>query len=51
MDRKSEVKHAPLIDSEHLILPSLHIKVGLMKNFVKAMINEGDGFSYLKIVF
>ncbi|CAH2989105.1 unnamed protein product [Chilo suppressalis] len=48
---KSNVKHVPLIDPKNVILPPLHIKLGLKKNFVKAMNKEGDGFLYFKTVF
>ena len=34
-----------------LSLPPLHIKLGLMKNFVKAMNQENDGFKFLKDFF
>ncbi|UYV69584.1 hypothetical protein LAZ67_6004025 [Cordylochernes scorpioides] len=37
-----------LIDSENIYLPPLHIKLGLMKNFVKAMDRNASGFAYLK---
>lgn len=48
---KSNVKYLPLIDPEDVILPPLHIKLGLMKNFVKAMDKNGEGFLYLKSIF
>ncbi|UYV84544.1 hypothetical protein LAZ67_X002577 [Cordylochernes scorpioides] len=38
----------PLIDSENIYLCPLHIKLGLMKNFVKAMDRNASGFAYLK---
>ena len=41
------VKHTPLIDPRKVYLPPLHIKLGLMKNFVKAMDHHGKGFQYL----
>lgn len=45
------VSNTPLVDSQKVILPPLHIKLGLMKNFVKAMDKEGRAFSYLKQKF
>ena len=45
------VKFAPLVDPQKVLLPPLHIKLGLMKNFVKAMNKDGDGFKYLRQVF
>ncbi|GBM52064.1 hypothetical protein AVEN_23295-1 [Araneus ventricosus] len=34
-----------------ILLPPLHIKLGLMKNFVKAMDCGGSGFQYLSLKF
>ncbi|GBP18527.1 hypothetical protein EVAR_12988_1 [Eumeta japonica] len=45
------VLHTPLINPEDVLLPPLHIKLGLMKNFVKAMNKNGDRFCYLKKKF
>jgi hypothetical protein len=45
------VIYKPLVDRRNIILPPLHIKLGLMKNFVKAMYRNGDGFQYLKLKF
>ncbi|UYV65021.1 hypothetical protein LAZ67_3002849 [Cordylochernes scorpioides] len=42
------ILNSPLIDSENIYLPPLHIKLGLMKNFVKAMDRKASGFAYLK---
>lgn len=36
---------------DNVFLPPLHIKLGLMKIFVKAMDRSGDGFLYLKEKF
>ena len=41
---RHNVHHQPLVRSANVFLPPLHIKLGLMKNFVKAMDQEGDGF-------
>ena len=48
---KYNVKHPPLIDPQKVLLPTLHIKLGLMKNFVKGMDHQGSGFQYLKKKF
>lgn len=45
------VSHQPLVDSRKILLPPLHIKLGLMKNFVKAMDQGGAGFRYLQEKF
>ncbi|UYV75034.1 hypothetical protein LAZ67_12002195 [Cordylochernes scorpioides] len=42
------IVNPPLIDSENIYLPPLHIKLRLMKNFVKAMDRNASGFAYLK---
>ncbi|UYV71170.1 hypothetical protein LAZ67_8001999 [Cordylochernes scorpioides] len=42
------ILNPPLIDSENIYLPRLHIKLGLMKKFVKAMDRNASGFVYLK---
>ncbi|GBO20980.1 hypothetical protein AVEN_221478-1, partial [Araneus ventricosus] len=44
-------KNEPLYASEQILLPPLHIKLGLMKNFVKAMDCGGSGFQYLRLKF
>ena len=48
---KHNVQHQPLVSSAHVLLPPLYIKLGLMKNFVKAMDRDGDGFKFLKDFF
>ena len=37
----------PLVDRKNIILPPLHIKLGLMKQFVKALDRSGDCFGYI----
>lgn len=41
------VQRKSLVDPEKVLLPSLHIKLGLMKQFVKALVKEGECFRYL----
>lgn len=41
------IVHQPLVDRKNIIFPPLHIKLGLMKQFVKALPTEGDCFKYL----
>lgn len=44
----SSVKFLPLVESQKIYLPPLHIKLGLMKNFVKQMGKTGSpGFQYI----
>ena len=37
----------PLVDPKIVLMPPLHIKLGLMKQFVKALNQESDAFKYL----
>lgn len=43
----NNVKSKPLVPADVIILPPLHIKLGLFKNFVKALNKDGDAFNYL----
>ena len=45
------VKENPLVDMNKVLLPPLHIKLGLMKNFVKALHKNGAAFQHLSTVF
>jgi hypothetical protein len=40
------VQHSALAEWHKILLPLLHIKLGLMKNFVKAMDRTGPAFKY-----
>jgi len=41
----------PLLLPEKIYLPPLHIKLGLMKNFVKGLDKTGRGFEYVRNKF
>ena len=41
------VERESLVDPKKILLPPLHIKLGLMKQFVKALPKEGETFRYL----
>lgn len=45
------VKFPALVEREKIILPPLHIKLGLVKNFLKALKDEEPAFQHLKNVF
>lgn len=45
------VIHEPLVDKDSIILPPLHLKLGLMKNFVKALDKTSKAFTYLCAMF
>lgn len=44
---KANVIREPLIRRENILLPPLHIKLGLMKQFIKALDKAGDCFKYV----
>ena len=45
------LKENPLVDMNKVLLPPLHIKLGLMKNFVKALHKNAAAFQHLSTVF
>lgn len=44
--RRKSVQHPPLVKSRKILLPPLHIKLVLMKNFVKTMDEIQAAFKY-----
>jgi len=42
--RKCNVKNTPSLNPEIVLLPPLHIKLALLKNFVKGLDNSVEGF-------
>jgi len=45
------VENQPLVEPSKILLPSMHFKLGLIKNFVRAMNQEEAAFSYLREKF
>jgi len=45
------VENQPLVEPSKILLPCMHFKLGLMKNFVKAMNQEEAAFTYLREKF
>ena len=45
------MQHMPLVNPQSVYLPPMHIKLGLMKNFVKAIGVNRNGFRYLQSKF
>ena len=43
----TNVENQPLVEPSKILLPSMHLKLGLMKNFVKAVNQEEAAFAYL----
>ena len=50
-NRKLNIFNEPLVNRDRIILPLLHIKLGLIKQFVKALDQHGDCFLYICRVF
>lgn len=48
---EKNIKYTPLVKKENIILPPLHIKLGLFKNLVKALNKEGQAITYLQTIF
>ena len=49
--REKNIVNNPLVDRKNIILPPLHIKLGLMKQFVKALDRAGDCFGCICSTF
>lgn len=47
----NNVVHESLVDTKRILLPPLHIKLGLMKQFVKALDRESTCFKYIESKF
>ena len=45
---QKNVIREPIVDTEKIILPPLHVKLGLAKNLIKAVKKDKLGFCYLK---
>ena len=48
---EKNIVNNPVVDRKNIILPPLHIKLGLMKQFVKALDRSGDCFGYICSTF
>lgn len=48
---RDSIDHMPLVPSSKIILPPLHIKLGLIRNFVRALESEGLAMKFLKTMF
>ena len=48
---EKSVINPPLLLPEKIYLPPLHVKLGLMKNFVKGVDKTGRGFQYVRNKF
>lgn len=43
---EKNIWHKTLVDSKKILLPLLHIKLGIMKQFIKAFPKHGDCLNY-----
>ena len=41
----------PLVERSKIVFPPLHIKLGIMKQFVKTLEKDGDCFKYIGMKF
>lgn len=48
---QKNVVNIPLVNTDKIILPPLHLKLGYMKQFVKRLEKESDAFLHLKSLF
>ncbi|XP_076036895.1 uncharacterized protein LOC143022524 [Oratosquilla oratoria] len=48
---KNNVKWEPLLDPKKVLFPPLHLKLGLMKQFVRVLDKESPAFKFLQDVF
>ena len=48
---EKNVKNIPQINPKKVLLPPLHMKLGLIKQFVKALDKDGAAFKYLQNLF
>lgn len=48
---KANIIHEQLLDRDRIVFPPLHIKLGLMKQYVKALERESECFNYLRTTF
>ena len=48
--RKKNVLNIPLVKTDDIILPLLHLKLGYMKQFVKRLDKNSQAFLQLKLV-
>lgn len=49
--RRNNIIEIPLVPIEKVLLPPLHIKLGIVKNFLKALDPDGNAFNELRRIF
>ena len=48
---QNSIDNIPLIPSSKIILPPLHIKLGVIRSFVRALDHNGEAFKMLQTIF
>lgn len=48
---KQSIDFMPLIEKSKIILPPLHIKLGIIRSFIIALNRDGEAFDVLKTIF
>ena len=51
MGKFTDIINEALVSCDKIIFPLLHVKLGLMKHFVKVLDKEGQCFRYLRSSF
>lgn len=49
--QRNNIIQIPLVPIEKVLLPPLHIKLGIVKNFIKALKPDGNAFTELRRIF
>lgn len=48
---RGNVIHPSLVEKEKILMPPLHIKLGIVKNFIKAIVGRSEVFECLRTIF
>jgi len=48
---KESIQYEPLVSPEDILLPPLHIKLGIFKQFFKALDKQGEPLNIMKQIF
>lgn len=48
---RGNVIHPALMDKEKVLMPPLHIKLGIVKNFIKSIVGRPEVFECLRKIF
>lgn len=49
--RQHNIVETPLVPADKMLLPPLHITLGLVNNFIKALIRDGHAFAEIQQIF